>query len=159
MNRTLAGFGLALALSLALGSHALAQDEGPPVSIDEESQQMLAREPVTERAAVKHILVAWGELAPAYGGQIDPRAATRSREDADALALQLLAQVRAGDPIEPLMAEHSEDPGSASTGVSYTATPDASLVPPFKTLSLRLEVGETGLVLTRYGWHIIQRVE
>jgi hypothetical protein len=160
MKRTLAGLGpAALALALLLGGTAVAQDQAPFESIDEASQQILAREAVTERAVVKHILVGWGELAPAYGGRIDPRAASRSREDADALTLQLLGQVRGGDPIEPLMAEHSEDPGSAATGEAYTATADAGLVPPFKALSLRLEVGETGLVLTRYGWHIIQRVE
>jgi hypothetical protein len=149
---------LSLLTALSVGVLAVAQS-GPFESVDPESQTILAREPVTEHAVVKHILVAWAELAPAYGGQIDPRAAARTHEEADALALQLLGQVRAGEPIEPLMAEYSEDPGSAATGDGYTATPDASLVEPFKALSLRLNVGETGLVLTQYGWHIIKRVE
>ena len=41
---------------------------------------------------------------------------------------------------------------------TYTATPEAGLVEPFKALALRLNVGEAGLVMTQYGWHIIVRV-
>lgn len=156
MRAALWGMTLTLAMSVAMA--AMAQEQGFE-SIDEESRAILAREPVTEQAEVKHILIGWDELAPAYGGNMDPRAAGRTRAQADELVTRLLAQVRGGDPIDPLMAEYSEDPGSAATGRTYTATPDASLVPPFKALSLRLNVGETGLVLTRYGWHIIQRAE
>ena len=146
-------------MALFLFATASTQAQTEYETIDEESVTILARELVTDVSVVKHVLVAWAELAPAYGGQIDPRAATRSRAEADELATAILLEIRAGEPIEPLMTEHSEDPGSAADGTSYTATPDASLVPPFKALSLRLEVGEVGLVMTRYGWHIIQRVE
>lgn len=149
--------GLMVTLLLLIAASAQAQTEFE--SIDEESLTILAREPVTDVSVVKHVLIAWAELAPAYGGQIDPRAATRTQAEADELATAILLEIRAGEPIEPLMAEHSEDPGSAADGTSYTATPDASLVPPFKALSLCLEVGEAGLVMTRYGWHIIQRIE
>ena len=38
-------------------------------------------------------------------------------------------------------------------------TPDAGLVEPFKNLSLRLKVGEVGVVKTQFGIHIIQRTE
>jgi peptidyl-prolyl cis-trans isomerase D len=57
------------------------------------------------------------------------------------------------------MTELSEDPGSAKAGTSYDVTPDAALVPPFKNLSLRLKVGEVGVVKTDFGMHIIQRTE
>ena len=58
-----------------------------------------------------------------------------------------------------LMAELSEDPGSAKSGQSYDVTPDAGLVEPFKNLSLRLNKDEVGVVKTQFGIHIIQRVE
>ena len=140
----------------ALG--CVAQEE--PVDIDEVSQAFLAREQITELAEVKHILISWADMAEAYGERgMDPRAAARSRQDADELVTQLLAQVRRGDPIDSLMKEHSEDSGSAAAGTGYTATPESSLVPPFKALSLRLNVGESAPVLTRFGWHIILRLE
>jgi hypothetical protein len=121
-----------------------------------QSNDILSRDAVTNRAQVKHILIGWND--PDRDEQ-DPRAAGRSRAQADQLAEELLRRVRAGEPIEPLMAEHSEDPGSAATGEGYEATPDAGLVFPFKRMSLRLNVGEAGLVLSEFGWHIIKRVE
>ena len=90
---------------------------------------------------------------------MDARAAARSKADADALALDILAKLKAGADIDKMMAEHSEDPGSAKSGTAYDVTPHAGLVPPFKALSLRLDVGEAGIVETAYGWHIIKRTE
>ena len=48
---------------------------------------------------------------------------------------------------------------SILSGEGYDVTPDAGLVPPFKNLSLRLNVGEVGVVRTDFGIHIIQRVQ
>jgi hypothetical protein len=123
-------------------------------SIDERSRELLARGRVTERAAVRHLLLAWDELAPTYRGALHPRAAGRSREEADALALQLLAEVRGGEPMERMVSAHSEDSGEV-----LVVTPNSRFVAPFKALSLRLEVGEAGLVRTAFGWHVIERVE
>lgn len=121
-----------------------------------QSNDILGRDARTNRAKVKHILIGWRD--PDRDEQ-DPRAAARSRAQADQLAQSLLGRVRAGEAIEPLMVEFSEDPGSNSTGEAYEATPDAGLVFPFKRLSLRLDLGEAGLVLSDFGWHVIKRVE
>lgn len=130
--------------------------EPPPPEI--QSNDVLARDAVTRSAEVKHILIGWRELADAYGGSMDPRAQDRTREKADALAVQLLTRVRSGEPIEPLMAEFSEDPGSNQSGESYEVTVDAKYVFEFKRLAMRLNVGEAGLVLTQFGWHVMKRV-
>jgi hypothetical protein len=124
-----------------------------------QSNDILAREPVTNRAQVKHILLSWTELAPAFKGQQDARGKARTHEQADELAAAVLQRARAGEDFEKLMREHSEDPGSAQTGISYEVKPDAALVFEFRRLSLRLKVAEIGLVKTIYGWHIIKRVE
>ena len=155
---------LALLLGAACGTHQAAGPTTAATAADVlgpeiQSNDILAREPTTDRADVKHILIGWGALAPAYQGDMDPRGLKRTRAEADALAVDILKQVRGGAPIEPLMAELSEDPGSAVDGSSYPVTADANLVPEFKRLSLRLNVGEAGLVMTAYGWHIIQRVK
>jgi PPIC-type PPIASE domain len=123
-----------------------------------ESADILARNPVTDKADVKHVLIGWSDLAIAYHGQQDPRGAARSKADADKLAVDVLKKVRAGDDIDALMKQYSEDPGSAATGRSYPVTPDARLVPPFKNLSLRLNPGESGIVQTNFGWHVIKRI-
>ena len=70
-----------------------------------------------------------------------------------------LVQVRKGADFSRLASELSEDPGSAKHGKSYDVTPTAGLVPPFKNLSLRLKVGEVGVVKSDFGIHSIQRVE
>ena len=123
------------------------------------TEDILARDPVTDRAEVRHVLVSWDELATIYagrGGQ-DPRGAARTRPQANALAASILERVRGGEDIRTIMSEISEDRGSALTGAAYTATPDAGLVEPFKNLSLRLNAGEAGVVETIFGYHIIQR--
>ena len=127
----------------------------PPPPDPLESADILKREPVTQKAKVKHILLGWTEVA---------RRATRAARSARAPTLEKLvkdtvAKLKKGDKIEPLMTELSEDPGSAKTGEGYDVTPDAGLVEPFKNLSLRLKVGEVGVVKTEFGIHIIQRVE
>jgi hypothetical protein len=124
-----------------------------------QSNDILGRDALTQKAKVKHVLIAWRDLAAAYDGQLPERAAVRTRQQADTLAQSILARVRGGEPIEPIMAQLSDDPGSSQTGEAYEVTPDASYVFEFRRLSLRLKVGEAGLVLTQFGWHIIQRVE
>ncbi len=122
-----------------------------------QSNDILARDAQSNHTKVKHILIGWRDLASDRG--IDARAKTRTRQQADQLAQSLLERVRKGEPIEPLMAEFSEDGGSAESGDSYDVTPDAKLVFEFKRLGLRLKPGEAGLVMSQFGWHIMKRVE
>ena len=126
----------------------------PPPPDPLESADILKRDPVTQKAKVKHILLGWSEVHAE-----DPRGQKRTRAELEKLVKDTVAKLKGGAKIEPLMKELSEDPGSASSGQSYDVTPDAGLVPPFKNLSLRLKVGEVGVVKTEFGMHIIQRVE
>jgi parvulin-like peptidyl-prolyl isomerase len=124
----------------------------PPDSLD--SVAILKREPATASAKVKHILLGWtGAHAT------DPRGVKRDRATLEKLVKDTVAKLAKGGKIEPLMAELSEDPGSAKDGSTIDVTPTAGLVPSFKNLSLRLKVGEVGVVKSDYGIHIIQRVE
>ncbi|MBV8758388.1 MAG: peptidylprolyl isomerase [Deltaproteobacteria bacterium] len=124
----------------------------PPDSLD--SADILKRDPVTQKAKVKHILLGWTD-----NHTEDPRGTKRTRAELEKLVKDTVAKLKKGDKIEPLMAELSEDPGSAKSGQSYDVTPDAGLVEPFKNLSLRLNKDEVGVVKTQFGIHIIQRVE
>ena len=135
-------------------NNSMSSDQPAP---DIQSNDILSRDAQANRTAVKHILIGWRDLESDRG--IDARAKTRTRVQADQLAQSLLERVRKGEPIEPLMAEFSEDGGSAESGESYEVTPDAKLVFEFKRLGLRLKPGEAGLVLSQFGWHIMKRVE
>jgi parvulin-like peptidyl-prolyl isomerase len=126
----------------------------PPAPDSLESADILKREPTTQKAKVKHILLGWAEVHAD-----DERGKKRDRAALEKLVKDTVAKLKKGDKIEPLMTELSEDPGSAKSGTSYDVTPDAGLVPPFKNLSLRLKVGEVGVVKTDFGIHIIQRTE
>ncbi len=130
----------------------------PPPPDPLESADILARPAQTDPRQVQHILIGWKDAPMAKKRPPDPRAAARTKEDADKLAVELLAKVRGGADMAKLMKEHSEDPGSKDTGRAYDVTPAAGLVPPFKNLSMRLEVGEAGLVKTDFGWHVIKRI-
>jgi hypothetical protein len=129
-------------------------DEAAPLI---QSNDILARDAESNQTRVKHILISWKDLGASR--EVDARAKVRSRAEADALAQSLLDRVRKGEAIEPLMAEFSEDGGSADSGESYEVTPDAKLVFEFKRMGLRLKPGEAGMVLSQFGWHVMKRVE
>jgi hypothetical protein len=126
----------------------------PPAPDKLDSVDILKRQPVTDKAKVKHILLGWSEVNA--GGD---KAKARTRAELEALVKKTVAELKKGAKIEPLMKELSEDPGSAEGGDAYDVTPDAGLVDPFKNLGLRLKVGEVGVVKTQFGIHIIQRTE
>lgn len=129
--------------------------------VSPQSEDILARTSVTDHAVVRHVLVSSSANAAIYGGRggQDARGAERSENDMRALAADILKKANDGADFVALMREYSEDPGSARTGREYTATPNASLVEPFKALALRLELNETGVVETDFGFHIIQRTQ
>ncbi len=137
-----------------LGWHIVKRVPPPPPD-PLESAAILKREPQTQSAKVKHILLGWTGAHPPD----DEKGAKRDRATLDKLVKDTVAKLTKGAKIEPLMKELSEDPGSSQDGKSYDVTPTAGLVPPFKNLSLRLKVGEVGVVKSDYGIHIIQRVE
>ena len=102
-----------------------------------------------ERVVVRHILVG-------YKGALARRATSRTEAAARELAVELAHSLRRQEAtFEELAGRHSDDPGN---GV-YVVTPDARLVPPFKTLALGLSVGNVDVVRTRFGYHVIERIE
>jgi len=122
------------------------------------SAEILAREPLANTATVKHILISWNDLADNFQGHLDPRAAKRSKADAEAEVRSLVKQLQGGADFDTLMKANSEDTSSAMSGRTFTVTPDAQLVIEFRQLSLRLKAGEVGVCQSDFGFHIIKRV-
>ena len=140
-------------------NHKIGGGDLPPPQSSVISQDVLDREPIANTAQVKHVLISWKDMAEAFGGRLDSRAEKRSKADAEAQVKQILEQLKGGADFDAMMKQYSEDPGSATTARAYAVTPDAQLVIEFRQLSLRLRVGEVGVVQSDYGFHIIKRIE
>ena len=158
---------LALALSAcgtgSKGGPSMNNHLAPPEPVNASSSvvsaDIMAREPLANTAQVKHILIGWKDLGDSYSGHLDPRAAKRTKAEAEAQVKSLVGQLKAGGDFDTLMKANSEDPGSAATGRPFRVTPDAQLVIEFRQLSLRLKVGEVGVCESDYGFHIIVRID
>jgi parvulin-like peptidyl-prolyl isomerase len=120
-----------------------------------------------ERVTVQHILIAFKGSLP------DDTKVTRSREDAEKLALQVFERAKAGEDFAAMVKMYTNDsyPGiykMTNKGVA----PDRSkqeysrtgMVKAFGDVGFSLEVGGVGLAVydlatSKYGWHIIKRLE
>jgi hypothetical protein len=140
-------------------NHKIGGNDLPPPTSSVVSKDILEREPVANTAQVKHILIGWKDLAEAYQGHLDQRAAKRDKAAAEAEVKAILEQIRGGADFDGLMKSKSEDQGSASTARAYAVRPDAQLVIEFRQLSLRLKVSEIGVCESDFGFHIIKRIE
>lgn len=168
IRQAVASWVLALALALAACSGSpggptinnhINQPDPVPQASPVVSADIMAREPVANVAKVKHILIGWKDLGEAYGGHLDPRAAGRTKQQAEEVVRQILASLKGGADFDVLMKAQSEDPGSASSAREYNVSPDAQLVIEFRQIGLRLRVGEVGVVESDFGFHIVKRTE
>ena len=73
-----------------------------------------------------------------------------------AQAEDLLKQVRAGANFAELAKKYSEDPGSKDKGGEYTIQHNGQMVKEFEDAAFRLKPGESDLIKTAYGYHVVQ---
>src|SRR5258706_15023432 len=78
---------------------------------------ILAREAQANATGVKHILIGWKKATD--DGHGDPRAAKRTKQDAEEQVRTLMTQLKAGADLDVLMKQWAEDPGSASARHVY----------------------------------------
>lgn len=97
-----------------------------------------------EEVKVRHILLKTQGKPPADEPKIKAQA-----ED-------LLKQVRAGANFGDLVKKYSEDSGSVATGGEYTVQKNGQMVPEFEKAAFTLKPGESDVIKTAYGYHIIQ---
>jgi len=120
-----------------------------------------------ERVTVQHILIAFKGSLP------DDTKVTRSREDAEKLALQVFERAKAGEDFAAMVKMYTNDsyPGIYKM-TNKGLTPDRAkqeysrtgMVKAFGDVGFSLEVGGVGLAVydpatSKYGWHIIKRLE
>jgi parvulin-like peptidyl-prolyl isomerase len=82
--------------------------------------------------------------------------APEKKAEAKKKAEDLLAQVKAGADFAKLAKDNSSDPGSKDKGGEYDWTSGYEYVPEFRDALGKLKVGESGIVETQYGFHVIQ---
>jgi len=125
-------------------------------------ETMPAKEP--DHIKVQHILVG-------FQGSVPGKGITRSKEEAQKLASEILERARKGEEFGALVKQHTDDAYPGIYGMSNTNVPPAQgeyarnkMVPAFGDTGFPLKVGEIGIAdfnpqKSPYGWHIVKRIE
>ena len=140
-------------LALALMSCGDPPDESP-LGRDMAATMARPEQPV-DKVTLQHVLLAFvGAMRGSESGH--------TRDEAEALAVEVLARARAGEDFETLMQQYSGDDG----GGEYTLTQDdrEDYARSFGDIGFRLAPGEIGVavhdrVKSPFGWHVIKRIE
>ncbi|MBS2016937.1 MAG: peptidylprolyl isomerase [Deltaproteobacteria bacterium] len=107
-----------------------------------------------KRIAARHVLIQW------IGAQKASPEVLRSREQALAVAEEVLKKAKAGADVGRLAVDYSDEPGAGLRGGSLGKFGRGAMVPAFEKAVFALGVGEISeIVETPFGFHIIQRTE
>ena len=117
---------------------------GPFVSGDKIQIVKIFETGEEEQSKVRHILINSKE------GDIND---TKNKKLADSI---LYAIRRDSSKFSSLVSKYSDDPGSVSNGGVYSWFPKGQMVPEFEEFSFNKKIGNSGVVRTNYGFHVIQ---
>ena len=131
-----------------------------------EKEEALKEQNITKEAGklvdVRHILIVPDGGTENFNGEItfDEEDWERCRQRAQALYDQWLAGDADEASFEKLAKEHSEDPGSKEKGGLYKYVAKGTMVKEFEDWCFdeKRQEGDTGLVKTEYGYHIMYYV-
>ena len=117
-----------------------------------EERTELATQPDEIRA--RHILVMHAK------SKAKPDGVERTREQALERAQECLEKLRAGEELDKLVGEYSDEPGAAERNGDLGSFRREVMVQAFSDAAFKLKVGEISEVVeTPYGFHIIQRTK
>jgi len=122
-----------------------------------------------DRVTVQHILIS-------FKGAIPDEKVTRTQAEAKILAEQIFDRAKKGEDFKTLVEKYTDDsyPGiyrMANLGIEAAQSPPsrreysrARMVKGFGDVGFKLKVGEVGMAVydpaaSKYGWHIIKRLE
>lgn len=125
-----------------------------------------ARATEPDRVAVQHILIS-------FKGSIPKPSVTRTREEAEKLAQEVFERAKKGEDFDALVKQYTDDeyPGIyRMSNIGITPDPSkqeysrAGMVKGFGDVGFSLPVGGIGMAeydpqKSKYGWHIIKRIE
>jgi hypothetical protein len=102
----------------------------------------------------RHVLVEY------MGARSADTSIVRTREQARAVAIEVLERARAGDDFARLAVEYSDEAGAGARGGALGRFGRGKFVPEFDAAAFALKPGEiSGVIETPFGFHIIQRLE
>jgi peptidyl-prolyl cis-trans isomerase D len=120
----------------------------PTVSQQEVQQYFTAHQAeyhVGEQARARHILI-----KVAQGADAKTDAAAKARAEG------LLKQIQGGANFADLAKKNSDDPGSKDSGGELGFAPRGRMVPEFDKAIFTQKIGDTAIVKTQFGYHIVQ---
>jgi NIMA-interacting peptidyl-prolyl cis-trans isomerase 1 len=84
----------------------------------------------------------------------------RTRDQAHAVAEEVLRKAKAGDDFARLALDYSDEPNASARGGSLGRFGHGQMVKAFEEAAFALAPGEiSGIVETPFGYHVIQRTE
>jgi len=116
-----------------------------------------------QHVRLQHILIG-------FTGTVPGKEITRSREEAQALAAQLLDRAKKGEDFDALVKKYTDDQyPSVYALANRMVTPGEGefsrdrMIPAFGDVGFPLQIGEIGMAQyepgrSPYGWHIIKRI-
>ena len=119
-----------------------------------------------DRVTVQHILIA-------FKGSIPKEDLNRNRDEAELLAKEIFERAKNGEDFDALVKEYTDDQHPSIYKMSNIGIPPdkskeeysrARMVKAFGDVSFKLGVNDIGLAeydpeTSKYGWHIIKRIE
>jgi peptidyl-prolyl cis-trans isomerase D len=100
---------------------------------------------VPEQARSRHILI-----------KVDPGADAKTDAAAKAKAEGILKQIQGGANFADLAKKYSDDPGSKDSGGELGFAQRGRMVPEFDKAIFTQKIGDTQIVKSQYGYHIVQ---
>jgi hypothetical protein len=144
---------LALLLAAACGSG----ESDSPIKPGSSSQP--------DRVRVQHVLIAFKGTPQA------PASVTRSQDEAEVLAKEILGRAKRGEDFQSLIKTFSTDSGTGQYNLVNDGVPPrggetkrAQFVPGFTRVAFSLGVGDVGLAeydasSSPFGYHVIKRIQ
>jgi len=100
---------------------------------------------VPEQAKARHILI-----------QVAPNADAKTDGAAKAKAEDILKQIQKGANFADLAKKNSDDPGSKDSGGELGFAQRGHMVPEFDQAIFSQKIGDTKIIKSQYGYHIVQ---
>ena len=166
---------LGLAVVAAVAAAACGGSEGAPVKAPSEAQSPSSSATTTSSApasastpasaapspakpptkiSARHVLIQW------MGAERAPASIVRTREQARAVAEDVLRRARGGEDFTRLAVEFSDEPGAANRGGSLGRFGKGQMVRSFEDAAFKLAPGEiSDIVESSFGYHVILRVD
>ena len=162
---------LALTCTFALAEAPASQPPAKPAAAAAAAPAAAGEQPA--HVVVQHILIG-------FEGSVPGKNITRTKEEARAVAAEVLAKAKKGDDFDALVKQYTDDrapgiyamantdvaiaplkPGTKASGKEF---PRGGMVKSFGDVAFSLTVGEIGMAEydhanSRFGWHIIKRLE